>query len=127
MSDTRWPHFTRDELACKCGCGKMDMDAEFMDTLEDLRDAVGPLPVTSGYRCQAHDMRVGGSSRPGGGPHTTGKAVDIAITGELAYSLVASAFSRGFDGIGVSQRSGRARFIHLDMASDRPRPRVWSY
>lgn len=34
-----------------------------------------------------------------------------------------------FTGVGVSQKNGKPRFIHLDTAEnqDTPRPRVWSY
>jgi hypothetical protein len=56
-------------------------------------------------------------------------AVDIAISHEKAYKLIASAIKHGFTGIGVKQKGG-GRFIHLDISEgdeSRPRPHIWSY
>ncbi|MEO5330361.1 MAG: D-Ala-D-Ala carboxypeptidase family metallohydrolase, partial [Magnetococcus sp. THC-1_WYH] len=54
-----------------------------MDRLENLRREFNrPMPVSSGYRCPMHNARV---SKTGfSGPHTTGQAVDIVISGEDA-------------------------------------------
>lgn len=122
-------HFSHNELQCKCGCGQAKMDEDFLARLEDLRVAFAkPLVVTSGYRCPDHNARVSGTGSKG--PHTTGKAVDVLITGADAYNILLLALSLNFSGIGVSQRGEHgARFIHLDNLSfpEYPRPRVWSY
>lgn len=122
-------HFSDKELTCKCGCGRMKMDPGFMNKVEDLRVAIGrALVPTSAYRCPEYNAKI---SRTGAsGPHTTGKAIDIAICGEDAYKLVKLAMDFGFSGIGISQRGAHnGRFIHLDDLSfpDYPRPRIWSY
>jgi len=126
-----WRYFTREEVGCKCGCTYDEhlhptggMDAEFMGSLDELRHDCGfPLPVTSGFRCRRHDERVGSSSMPGGGPHTTGRAVDIRITDAGKRDrLVALSRRYGFVGIGVARG-----FVHLDMCYERNRPALWVY
>lgn len=123
-----WQYFTLEELTCRCGCGRMEMDREFMRKLVALRRAFGvPLPLASAYRCPEHNARV--SSTGPDGPHTTGRAVDPRVSGETAYRLVELALARGFTGIGIHQRGPMSsRFIHLDdLGAPHPRPRIWSY
>ena len=123
----RWPNFSPAEMQCKCGCGALP-DASFMDNLQAIRADVGfALTVTSGARCQDHNIRVSATGRTG--PHTTGLAADIGVSGHMAHALIAAAVERGMTGIGVSQRGPhRTRFIHLDMIEEsHKRPWVWSY
>mgnify|MGYP001241848895 CR=1 FL=1 len=119
-------HFTREELSCKC-CGRMEFPVYFLEALETLRRAFGaPMAITSGYRCPAHNQAV--STTGEAGPHTLG-AVDVAVQGPDGHKLVLLAMNLGWTGIGVSQRQGQARFIHLDRlaVNTYPRPRIWSY
>ncbi|MBF0098374.1 MAG: DUF882 domain-containing protein [Magnetococcales bacterium] len=130
MTNTPWPHFSESELRCHCGCGRQDMDADFLLKLEALRMAYGkPMPVSSGYRCPAHNAAT--STTGENGPHTTGQAIDILVAGEDAYRLVGLAIQYGFTGIGFSQKGPpEKRFIHLDTltrADGYPRPTVWTY
>lgn len=120
------PFFTVKEFTCK-GSGKCLMDADFMQRLYQLRDEYGkPMHVTSGYRSPEHNMEV--SDTGAGGPHTTGKAVDISISGPDAYSLLALALKHGFTGIGVKQAGPfTGRFLHIDTITTPPRPNIWSY
>lgn len=114
-------------LACP-HCKHKGIEPDFLFRLDGLRDAVGfPLRVSSGYRCPAHNARV--SSTGEDGPHTTGRAVDLAVTHWQAYQVVAAAVKLGFTGIGVKQHD-TGRFIHIDdLQADvgRPRPTIWSY
>lgn len=122
----RWPNFSQDEFACK-GDGTCEMDPTFMDKLQSLRDLYGkPMIITSGYRSPAYNAKV--SETGTAGPHTTGKACDIAVASTDAYLLAQLAFKMNFMGIGMSQK-GPKRFIHLDMClpPDFPRPALWSY
>jgi len=128
-NDWRWPHFTPREMACRRS-GKLLLTPEFLDALEALRATVNrPLPVTAGYRDPEHNALVSSTGKTG--PHTTGRAADIAISGEDAYALLGAAIRAGsFTGIGLNQRGPHAgRFIHLDTLSPTaaPRPRVWTY
>lgn len=120
-------HFTPLEFACK-HCGDRGIDLAFVAKLDALRARLGfPMPVTSGYRCPIHNQAV--SSTGPNGPHTTGQAADIGISGARARALVAAAIIDGFTGIGINQK-GAGRFIHLDTLAEpnhRPRPHIWSY
>lgn len=121
-------YFTLSEFACK-HCGASNMDPVFLANVDELRRRYGkPLTVSSGYRCPAHNAAV--SHTGGAGPHTTGRAVDFAISRREALELLALALaSRNFTGIGVSQK-GNGRFLHLDdlpNAPGQPRPTIWSY
>ncbi len=125
-----WEYFTEDELKCRCGCGKVEMDPYFMDKLHALRRVLGfSLPITSGYRCPNYNKRI---SKTGfNGPHTTGRAVDIAISGGDALKLIQYACNFHLLGIGVKQ-SGliNQRYIHIDDLTEKdgyPRPALWSY
>lgn len=123
----RWPNFSIDEFKCK-HCGEHVLDDEFMDKLQALRVEYGkPMKVTSGYRCPEHNSTV--SSTGYSGPHTTGRAVDIACAGLDAYNLVYTAIKHGFTGIGIAQKGPHeSRFIHLDtLMEDHARPWLWTY
>lgn len=128
MSTWTSKYFTHGELACKCGCGRADMDPRFMERLDRLREKHGKAMVpTSGFRCENH---VSERSKTTVGAHRQGRAVDIAATGQEAFRLMTLALEVGFTGIGISQRSQQPRFIHLDDAPNaegQPRPTVWSY
>ncbi len=124
---SKYRNFSRSEFECKCGCGQAEMSDMFMTLLQNLRTKCAtPFVISSGYRCPDHNDAVSGSGRDG--PHTTGKACDISIRGELAWIVLAHAMRTGLPGIGIKQH-GDGRFIHLDMLSNdtHPRPRVWSY
>ncbi|MBM3494856.1 MAG: DUF882 domain-containing protein [Armatimonadetes bacterium] len=125
MTLSRWTYFTVEELTCHCGCGQMKMHNDFMLNLVALRDIFGmKIPVTSGYRCPAHNAKV--SKTGDTGPHTTGRAVDVLINRGQARQLVQLAMSLGFTGIGLKQHGpDSGRIVHLDMV---PGPeRLWTY
>lgn len=121
--------FSDRELRCKCGECDGEMDPHFMSKLVALRAYLNfPFPVSSAYRCPAYNARV--SSTGENGPHTTGRAVDIRVSGEQAFQILTQAARFGFTGVGVSQKGPHgSRFIHLDdlEAPEHPRPWVWSY
>jgi zinc D-Ala-D-Ala carboxypeptidase len=125
----RYSFFSERELACKCGCGcgQDDMDEAYMAQLVFFRKAYGkPMILSSAFRCPRHNARV--SSTGADGPHTTGRAVDILISGSAAHALVKLAFSLDFTGIGVRQNGPHAaRFIHLDTLDGPVRPWIWTY
>lgn len=127
--DSRWQYFTFEELRCRgkdCCGGEMRMDPEFMSQIVAIRRQLGfPFPVTSAYRCPKHNQRVATTGPDG--PHTTGLAIDIAVSGRDAMRLLEAALTNHyFTGIGVHQR-GEGRFIHLDALKGPMRPTVWSY
>ena len=103
-----YKYFTEDELRCKCGCGKADMDSWFMDLLEEIREEVGePFIVTSAYRCPEYNNKV--SSTGLGGPHTTGRAIDIKANSSLKYKISIASYKEGITRFGIGKS-----FIHID-------------
>ncbi|RKZ86755.1 MAG: hypothetical protein DRQ39_05345 [Gammaproteobacteria bacterium] len=105
-----WEYFTDEELYCPC-CDGGEMKAAFMVRLVELRKALDfPFPISSGFRCKQHNANIGGVKNS---YHLLGRAVDITLTHDQAYQVVAKAKEFGFFGVGVSQK-GQNRFVHLD-------------
>ena len=119
-------YFSQHEFKCS-HTGKCNMDANFIDKLNDLRLAFGkPMKITSGFRDVTHPIEA---KKKTPGAHTTGQAADIAVSREDAFDLLSLALTKGFTGIGIQQK-GSGRFIHLDTlknSPERPRPTIWSY
>ena len=72
-----WCNFKPDEFRCSC-CNRLEISSELLDLLQKAREALGPLTITSAYRCADHNSKV--SSTGLSGPHTTGYAVDIHVS-----------------------------------------------
>ena len=68
-----------------------------MRMLQALRDEIGPMPVTSGFRCDAHDGSQVSTVK--NGPHTLAKAAEILIAGKRAMQMFEKARQIGFSGI----------------------------
>lgn len=122
-----WPPYFSYEvdkmLACPC-CGRREMNDEFMWKLVAVRQAVNiPFHVNSGYRCPEYNNKI--SSTGFRGPHTTGRAVDIAApSSSMRLDIQDAAKLQGMQRFGI----GRT-FIHLDdllLKDGFPRG-VWSY
>jgi zinc D-Ala-D-Ala carboxypeptidase len=125
------PYFTKKELACKCGCGGLP-EREFVERLVVLRRKCGfAFIVTSGYRCPKHNYAVTKNKSQGtgwSGPHTMGRAVDLAVYGEKVFTIIKEAVKLGFTGIGLNQKGTYSeRYIHLDDLDGDGRPTVWTY
>jgi uncharacterized protein YcbK (DUF882 family) len=103
-------------------------EPDFMQKIEAIRIVFGkPMPISSGARCPAYNKKVSGTGTTG--PHTTGRAIDIAISGADALDLLSIALDAGMTGIGVAQK-GDLRFLHIDdlpNSPTSPRPFIWSY
>ena len=122
---TMYRYFTDEELSCR-HCGENHMDDHFMQQVIAIRERLGfGFPVSSAYRCPEHPVEARKESP---GAHTSGKAIDIRVSGKRAYLLLKMALDAGFIGIGVNQTGAHdQRFIHLDMWLEGSRPAVWSY
>jgi len=109
-------HFSREEFACKCGCGFDVVDAQLLEMLEDIRTRFNkPVKINSAARCPTHNKAVGGGERS---QHLLGKAADIVIEGEqpgYVGSYVEAKKPTSF-GIGVYET-----FTHVDSRSERAR------
>tara|TARA_B110000483_G_scaffold97820_1_gene120063 strand:- start:20 stop:391 length:372 start_codon:yes stop_codon:yes gene_type:complete len=122
---SNWKYFTEKELQCK-HTGTCAMDDAFMEKLDAIREECGfPFIITSGYRSPEHPIEA---KKTTPGAHASGKAVDILLSMDQAYTVVEVAFKHGIPRIGISQKGDRgSRFIHLDMDTARASPRIWSY
>lgn len=138
-----YPNFRASEFRCRgverglCNCGRdgNDMDPELLRALQELRNTLGkPVIIASGFRCPDYNVQVSTTGRDG--PHTTGKAVDIAVYGGRVLEILKIIYTRPttfhMTGIGLHQKGDyRARFIHLDTLwhneTSGPRPWCWTY
>ena len=106
---------------CSPSCSINDMDKEFMDKLDILREKAGiPLVITSAYRSREWDLSKG---RSGNGAHTKGVAVDIRCNNSHnRFLILKAAFEIGFKRIGIANT-----FIHVDDDSSLPQEVIWGY
>lgn len=133
MRDGQWAqlqYFSKDEFTCQCGCKRNEMKLSFLLTLDALRSFCDfPFVISSGYRCPEHNDNVSSTGKTG--PHTTGQAADIAVSGQDAHKLLNQMHRVSITGVGLNQKGPHEkRFIHLDTlpeAPGRPRPWVWTY
>tara|TARA_A100001015_G_C14564341_1_gene546635 strand:- start:39 stop:434 length:396 start_codon:yes stop_codon:yes gene_type:complete len=126
-------NFKESEFRCRC-CGVALMKDGYMEKLQLIRDEYGKsMHITSGYRCEAYNDQV--SSTGPNGPHTTGRACDVLVSGEDMYRLISLAIKYNMTGIGIKGTGSHlSRFLHMDdLLADssgffkRVRPTVWSY
>lgn len=100
-------YFKPAEFACKC-CGEVHIEDKLIDLLDAIREEVGhPVYVTSGYRCQKHNTKVGGAKKS---QHMEGIAADIYVRGmsqPKLYHLIEEKFNPG--GLGLY-----SRWVHVD-------------
>jgi len=123
-----YDHFSAKELRCKCGgCDGGEMDAGFMERLVFIREQTGiPMILSSAYRCPEYNNQVSHTGRDG--PHTTGRAVDVRISGRDAHKILRMAMAVGMTGIGIAQKGEhKYRFLHIDDLEGDTRPWIWSY
>ncbi len=122
-----YKNFTEDEFRCSYS-GHVNMDKEFMDRLQELRDIVGePFIISSGYRSVSHPAE---RNKTTVGEHTLGKACDILCYGDVAYKILRNAVGM-FPRIGINQKGDiNRRFIHLGIGEESDEllsPWIWTY
>lgn len=108
-------HFNSSEFECPCKECKnatQYISSELLELLEEVREKYGkPIVVTSGYRCPAHNVNIGGAKSSS---HLAGLAADISpklITLDeldILYEICYNTFSNIGDG-----RS--KKFVHVDV------------
>jgi zinc D-Ala-D-Ala carboxypeptidase len=123
----RTKNFSDKELRCHC-CDENLMDEEFLERLQTVRNKFGAaMYLNSGYRCPVHNAKISASGSMNG-PHTTGHAVDVKVSGKYALRLIEIALACGMQGVGIMQHGEYAsRWIHLDDLREGIRPHIWSY
>ncbi|MGL5935950.1 MAG: D-Ala-D-Ala carboxypeptidase family metallohydrolase [Cetobacterium sp.] len=125
-------YFSSAEFACQCGCGagtdREDISDELLFKLNQLRLRVGPLTLTSGARCVAHNTAEGGKLRsahvciPG---ETPCRAVDIRVRNAVHKKALID----GIVEVGFKRRGEANTFVHVDVgqAPTYPQDVVWYY
>lgn len=122
-------HFSREEFACKDGCGFDDVSMLLVDRLESARSyscvKAGrdiKYVITSGCRCSDYNLAVGGSPDSA---HLYGEAADIEVSNSrnrfyIIYGLIMAGFTR----IGIGKD-----FIHVDVSvsASKPYDVCWTY
>ena len=92
---SRYPHFTPEEMACKCGkdhapyCDGYPHEIQplLMEILERARVHFGrPIIVASGLRCAQHNADSGGVSNS---QHMYGEACDLCVVGANPETVLA--------------------------------------
>ena len=98
----------------------INMDSSFLQMLDTARDKAGiPFKITSGYRTESHNAKVGGVSNSS---HLRGYAADVAVSnGGERWIIIDSLIKAGFNRIGVAKG-----FIHVDNDPDQS-PAIWTY
>ena len=118
-----WCNFKPDEFRCSC-CNRLEVASELLDVLQKARNVLGPLTLTSAYRCGDHNSKV--SSTGLSGPHTTGFAVDIHVSNSQHRKQLISYFADKVSGLGIAKT-----FIHIDLLTYEHgfemRPNAWKY
>ena len=118
-----WENFKPEELSCS-HCGALNIHEDIMDLLQEARGVLGPLSITSGYRCPEHNNKI--SSTGLSGPHTTGKAIDISVRDSQHRKLLIDYFAPQVQGLGIAKS-----FIHIDLLYEEDgfemRPNSWVY
>lgn len=79
-----------------------------------------PFVINSGYRTEAHNRRVGGTSNSS---HLKGLAADIkCVNDEQRSKIVNALIKAGFNRIGIAKS-----FIHVDIDGTKNAHRIWVY
>ena len=121
--DPSWENFKPEELQCS-HCQTLKIHAGIMNGLQQARNDLGPLSITSGYRCSEHNAAV--SKTGSNGPHTTGKAIDISVRDSQHRKQLIDYFAPQVQGLGIAKS-----FIHIDILYEEDgfpsRPNSWVY
>lgn len=112
-------YFKIDEFNCECG--KNEMDKEFVEQLDKVREyALTPFVISSGWRCLKHNKEVGGSEIS---PHLKGLAADIVVRdSRQRYKILLGLIGTGFNRIGLGEN-----FVHVDCDKTKPSNVIWIY
>lgn len=102
-------HFSRHELACKCGCGFDGFSPDLLPVLEDVRQHFSAsVVINCACRCPAHNKAVGGASHS---QHLLGNAADIKVTG-VSPDVVATFLEHAHPDGGIGRYN---TFTHVDV------------
>lgn len=112
-------HFEPSETQCRCGCGS-DITPEMLTKLNKIRDGYGkPISLTSGRRCEKHNIKIGGAPRSS---HISGMAADLVRTPELAKYIIDNLEKLDLRMESLDQTPN---WIHIDLSYPGKGPRIF--
>jgi len=108
----------REQFSCKCGCGLNNVQDDFLNKLFFAQNISGvKFLITSGCRCQKHNLEVGGSPDSAS---LLGVHADIAFIDTFNCFLIFKALiGAGFERIRLYPRH-----IHVDQHPRFPVPSI---
>lgn len=113
-SDKIAKNFQYKEFDCRgqgC-CSTTIIDEKLVEYIQQIRDHFGkPVIITSPYRCEVHNKRVGGATKS---YHMRGQAADIVVQDVSSREVAKYAESIGILGIGLYETSKDGYFTHID-------------
>lgn len=115
------PHFTLEEMKCKCGCKSRvnrGNARKVCALAEELRAEIGntPLIVVSAHRCVTHNKRVGGAPKSW---HLVSGALDLTSDTVDAHDLCQAAIRLRDRGVPIGGIGSYSRWVHIDIGSRR--------
>ena len=113
--------FSRDEMVCKCGCDRFELNKDLVRGLQRMRDGYGRrVKINSGFRCEAWNKHEGGKDTSS---HLTGDAADIHVyNSKQSFRLIKEALNAAFTRLGDV-----STFIHVDVDTKKPQYVMWVY
>lgn len=114
-------HFNVQEFRCKCGnIHNILISEELIFLLEDLFTELNcsKIIINSGYRCEIHDVNVGGN---GTGQHTKGTAADVVCydkNGKPISSKIVCCKAQDIGFTGIANIDSSYTATHLDVRSE---------
>jgi len=120
VDSLRYFELSEFECPCELGSGKK-MDIDFLHKLDKARHiAKTPFKINSGYRCQEHNLKVGGRV---GSSHLKGLAADIGYNGSRErYVIINALIQVGINRIGIAKT-----FVHCDVDNSKDINVIWLY
>ena len=79
----------------------LEISSDIMDLLQKARNELGPLVITSAYRCPDHNSKV--SSTGPSGPQYNWDAVDIHVSNSQHRKQLIDYFATKVTGLGVAK------------------------
>ena len=103
-------HFSRHEIACKCGCGLDTMDGETLNLADECREFVNhTITPSSGARCLKHNRSIGSTD---GSQHPKCRAMDLPVDNpKELYDYLCKKYPNQY-GFGLYDT-----FVHIDTRS----------
>ncbi len=103
-------NFKVKEFRSRDGADEILIDEKLVNLLQKLRDKFGVINISSAYRTQSYNKKVGGVSNS---QHLYGLAADITISDNSELEEAARfAEKLGFTGVGLDSKY--QKFIHVD-------------